>query len=104
VAFRKRGRVGLSFGYLVTSAHDEADGVKVLDSVDLFEITLTPSPANADTRILSTKSAWGVEDLGLGDLFGVDRGDHRRRVKQLRERERAAVRKAQSLQVKTFEP
>jgi HK97 family phage prohead protease len=52
----KGGTVGLSFGYLVTKSHDEAD-VRVLDEVDLFEVSLTPSPMNADTRVLSMKSA-----------------------------------------------
>ena len=31
--------------------------VRVLDEVDLFEVSLTPSPMNADTRVLSMKSA-----------------------------------------------
>lgn len=43
-------RYWLSFGFLTVDSHDD-DGVRVLDEVDLFEITLTPSPANADTRI-----------------------------------------------------
>jgi HK97 family phage prohead protease len=36
----KRNRIGLSFGYLVVDQH-EADGVKVLDALDVIEITLT---------------------------------------------------------------
>jgi HK97 family phage prohead protease len=49
------GAIGLSFGYLVTKSHPEGD-VRVLDEVDLFEVSLTPSPMNADTRVLSMKS------------------------------------------------
>jgi HK97 family phage prohead protease len=59
----KRNRVGLSFGYLVLDARGRADGVKELRTLDLFEITLTPSPANRDTRVLSTKSA-DYADIG----------------------------------------
>jgi len=51
----KHNAIGLSFGFLTVDSHDD-DGVRVLDEVDLFEITLTPSPANADTRITEMKS------------------------------------------------
>ncbi|MEK6251853.1 MAG: HK97 family phage prohead protease [Actinomycetota bacterium] len=53
----KRNRVGLSFGFLTTDQRKGADGVTELTSLDLYEISLTPSPANQDTRILSTKAA-----------------------------------------------
>jgi HK97 family phage prohead protease len=52
----KQNIVGLSFGYLTTASHMDGE-VKVIDEVDLFEVTITPAPANADTRILSTKAA-----------------------------------------------
>jgi HK97 family phage prohead protease len=52
----KRNRIGLSFGYLVTDARDAADGVKELTALDVFEVTLTSTPANADARVLSAKS------------------------------------------------
>jgi Escherichia/Staphylococcus phage prohead protease len=52
----KNNAIGLSFGYLVTDSHEE-DGVRVLTGVDVYEVTLTPVPANADTRVLSMKSA-----------------------------------------------
>jgi HK97 family phage prohead protease len=52
----KRNRVGLSFGYLVESEGTGEDGVKELHSLDIFEVTLTAQPANADARVLSTKS------------------------------------------------
>jgi HK97 family phage prohead protease len=63
----KRNRIGLSFGYVVVDQH-EAGGITVLDALDVFEITLTPSPANADTRVLATKSAGIVDDID--DIFG----------------------------------
>jgi HK97 family phage prohead protease len=42
----KQGSIYLSFGYMTNASHTEGD-VKVLDEIDLFEITLTPS-ANPD--------------------------------------------------------
>ncbi len=52
----KANAVALSFGFLTVASH--ADGeVKVLDEIDLFEITITSAPPNPDTRILSTKAA-----------------------------------------------
>src|SRR5512132_3758314 len=45
----KRGRVSLSFGFLVKTAHDE-DDIHVLDEVDLFEVSIVAAPANEDTR------------------------------------------------------
>ena len=56
----KKNRVGLSFGYLTTDDRVGTDGTKELLELDLFEITLTPTPANADTRVLETKSLGDV--------------------------------------------
>jgi HK97 family phage prohead protease len=110
----KRNRIGLSFGYLTIDEH-EADGVKVLDTLDVFEITLTPSPANADARILSTKGVPDSPDLGLGRVLdqvfatkGVSGGLAPDGVdeQQLREWEQACAadqRKSQPIQVKVFE-
>jgi uncharacterized protein len=53
----KARTVALSFGYLVSDAFKRADGIQELREIDLFEISLTPAPANPDTRILSFKSA-----------------------------------------------
>ena len=38
----RRNRIGLTFGFLVVDEHDD-EGVKVLDTLDVFEVTLTPS-------------------------------------------------------------
>jgi Escherichia/Staphylococcus phage prohead protease len=61
----KRNRIGLSFGYLVVDQREGEDGANELRELDVFEVTLTPSPANADTRVLATKSV--VDDI---DAFG----------------------------------
>ena len=53
----KNSVVSLSFGYLATDKATRDDGVQELRELDLFEISLVAAPANADTRILSYKSA-----------------------------------------------
>jgi HK97 family phage prohead protease len=50
----RSGSIALSFGFLTLKSHTEGN-VKVLDQLDLYEISLTPSPANAATRVLSMK-------------------------------------------------
>jgi hypothetical protein len=52
----KSNTISLSFGYLVTNSFKRADGIQELRELDLFEVSLTPAPANPDTRILSFKS------------------------------------------------
>jgi hypothetical protein len=53
----KAGRIALSFGYIVTADFKRDDGVRELLGIDLFEVSLTPSPANPETRIVSMKAA-----------------------------------------------
>jgi HK97 family phage prohead protease len=53
----KANSVGFSFGYLATKTHDRDDGVRVLDEIDIFEVTITAKPANNRTRVLGLKSA-----------------------------------------------
>ena len=74
----KRNRISLSFGYIVTEDRDGADGVKELVEIDLFEMSLTPSPANADTRgaletnVMPTWSGLQVRGVGrVGDPESV---------------------------------
>jgi HK97 family phage prohead protease len=57
----KAGRIALSFGYLVTADFKREDGVRELLGIDLFEVSLTPSPANPDTRIVSMKGTSSFE-------------------------------------------
>ena len=52
----KNDSVGVSFGYLSEEESDE-DGYRLLKSIDLYEISLTPTPMNADTRVVSWKSS-----------------------------------------------
>ena len=52
----KTGSMSLSFGFMVNHEGLGTDGVNELKKVDLFEITVTPSPANADTRFIDMKA------------------------------------------------
>lgn len=46
--------ISCSFGYLAESEQLE-DGTRLLTKVDLFEVTLTPSPMNPGARVISYK-------------------------------------------------
>jgi HK97 family phage prohead protease len=52
----RTGSIGLSFGYLTQKQRKAADGANELLALDLFEVSLTPAPANPDTRVLNMKS------------------------------------------------
>ena len=51
----KRNSIGLSFGFLGTG-HERPDGSREITEIDLFEVSLTPAPANPDTQLLDWKS------------------------------------------------
>jgi HK97 family phage prohead protease len=55
----KTGSMSLSFGYMVPDGKSKKgrDGITDVFEIDMFEGTIAPAPANADTRILSMKSA-----------------------------------------------
>ncbi len=59
----KNGSMSLSFGYLATKAKKGKDGVQELHEIDLFEVSIVPAPANADTRVLTTKAAEDTSGL-----------------------------------------
>jgi phage head maturation protease len=54
----KSGTLGFSFGYLVPEggAFKRTDGGRTTTRLDVFEITATPAPMNAQTRVLATKA------------------------------------------------
>lgn len=56
----KADALSLSFGYLATKTKQRGK-VKQLLEIDLYEISIVPAPANADTRVLSLKSALDEE-------------------------------------------
>jgi HK97 family phage prohead protease len=59
----KAGTMSLSFGYLVDKSRKASEGVTELLSIDLFEVSIVPVPANADTKILETKSADELREM-----------------------------------------
>jgi len=67
----KSDSIGVSFGYLVTDEEDGADDTRLLKAIDLFEVSLTATPMNGDTRVVSWKSATKPEydDGGLEEVL-----------------------------------
>lgn len=61
----KTDSMSLSFGYIATSQKATDDDVTELHEIDLFEISVVPGPANADTRFLALKS---VREMDMGEL------------------------------------
>jgi HK97 family phage prohead protease len=53
----RNNAMSLSFGFMPTKTRKAADGIRELVEVDIFEISITPTPANENTRIISFKSA-----------------------------------------------
>ena len=47
--------ISCSFGYLA-HAQELEDGTRLLTKIDLFEVTLTPSPMNPQARVISYKA------------------------------------------------
>jgi HK97 family phage prohead protease len=52
----KANALSLSFGYTAPGSRLRKDGVRELTEIDLFEISVVPSPANPDTRFIELKS------------------------------------------------
>jgi HK97 family phage prohead protease len=52
----KNNAMSLSFGFLTLKNNRRSDGVNELQEIDLFEISIVPAPANADTRVLAMKA------------------------------------------------
>jgi HK97 family phage prohead protease len=86
----KDNSVALSFGYMVIDGgENKSDEVYDLREVDLFEISVTPAPMNADTKFLALKSATAQltkENLALagrrtfGEAVEVETWDEQRVV------------------------
>lgn len=60
---------GLSIGYDVTKSHKAGDkDARVIDQMELFEVSLTPFPCNDRARITSIKSFLDDEAKSLSDV------------------------------------
>jgi uncharacterized protein len=103
----KANTVGFSFGYLATKTHDRDDGVRVLDEIDIFEVTVTAAPANNRTRVLDLKSASAFDaDAYFRDVFGPPSrraSTNQDKDRELREIVEKAERRNRPIQVKRFE-
>ena len=88
----RNNAVSLSFGFMTTKKQERSDGVTELHEVDLFEISIVPHPANADTRIIDMKSMDDpsnsgpdldsmtdaeLKDYSLSMIDGIDTKAHR---------------------------
>lgn len=71
----KNGSMSLSFGYAVDKARKAAGGITELLEIDLFEVSIVPAPANADTRVLSVKSLVADEVFAEHELEAAVSGD-----------------------------
>ena len=56
MALVKSDSIGVSFGYMATEVED-GDGMRLLTSIDLYEISLTATPMNPAAKVVSWKSA-----------------------------------------------
>jgi HK97 family phage prohead protease len=61
----KKRIVGFSFGYMTTAQVKRADGGRTITALDVFEISVTPTPMNNDTRVLSVKGLGPDHDVGV---------------------------------------
>jgi uncharacterized protein len=53
----KSGRItAFSFAFAVIREHKRDDGINVLDELEVLDVTITPTPANLNARLVSIKS------------------------------------------------
>lgn len=74
----KAGAMSLSFGYMVVSDRSAKDATELLE-LDLFEVSVVPGPANADTRFLTLKS---VPEMTPAEIRG-EVAELRKRIEEL---------------------
>jgi HK97 family phage prohead protease len=60
---KARALTGLSIGYRVEEKSEGADGVTVLEKVDLVEVSLVSFPANPNARVTTVKSICNAGDI-----------------------------------------
>lgn len=61
----KANRLAFSFGFLSTKTRERDDGVREILAIDVYEISVTPSPMNNRTRVLSVKAATAATESDL---------------------------------------
>lgn len=81
----KADTVSLSFGFLGEVTPKAKDGTREIVNIDLYEVSLTPAPANPDTRFLSLKTV---------DVVSVEQADKLREELRTVKAELAETQKA----------
>jgi HK97 family phage prohead protease len=77
-------RVGLSIGFTAEEVeYDDATGGRLLKSINLWETSITPFPANKKARIDSIKSIRNIEQI-LRDVGGCSKESAKRAFAMLR--------------------
>lgn len=66
----KIGVMGFSFGYMATKATPRRGGGQHITEMDVFEVTMSPTPMNNDTRVLGWKAV--MDDSGEGGAGSRD--------------------------------
>lgn len=99
-SFKSRA-IGFSFGYLILESQNRKGGGRHITSLDVFEVTATPTPMNNDTRVLSTKSVETLQDelqqvrdelvQARGRIADLEKKAGQTNVDPLREASRQAV-------------
>ena len=74
----KANAVALSFGYMVTDGAEAKDGIYEIKEIDLFEISVTPSPMNPDTRFTNLKSMPRFAIVADGTIKEAFQSHHRK--------------------------
>lgn len=90
----KTGSMSLSFGYMVVS-EKQAKDANELHELDLFEISVVPGPANADTRFLSLKSLPDLTSEEVGQVLLRGLREHSEQIAELQKRMDGMHRKAE---------
>lgn len=75
-------RVGLSIGFIPVDV-DVEDGDRILKAINLYEVSITPFPANRGARVESIKSLRNVEQI-LRDVGGCSGPTAKRAMALLR--------------------
>lgn len=77
-------RVGLSIGFVAEEVEfDDVTGGRLLKSINLWETSITPFPANRNARIESIKSVRSIEQI-LRDVGGCSENAAKRTLAMLR--------------------
>jgi len=75
-------QIGLSIGFIPTDVDADEEG-RILKAIDLWEISLTPFPANRGSRVVGFKSVRNVEHI-LRDVAGCSPEQAKRTLSFLR--------------------